>query len=292
MAKLPEKGLQGTSIGQPLYDKSDLGRTSGQRTAEIFAGLRAELLPSPVTTALSQTSGRVIARLMTKLAKPELFNFVPVRLGGFTKLIEQTLPRDGGTALFVDLAAGFSPRGLQLAQAFPYLDVIEVDLPDVIEEKQKRLQRIPNFQLPLNLSWRAADLGKTPLSEVLEGQLANIVSAEGLLPYFSFPDITRIARQVQDSLKPGGTFFADIGYLTSEGQRQARGVMQVFRRQTRTTPGTVNNEETARQLFVDAQYKHITIYKMPEIAEMFQLPTPAPDMLFFIAATKELDSAN
>lgn len=291
MAKLPEQDLQGYSAAHPLYDKSDLGRTSGQRTAEIFAGLRAELSPSPETTALSQTSGRMIARLMMKLAKPELFNFVPVRLGGFTRLIEQALPRDGSAALLVDLAAGFSPRGLRLAQAFPFLDVVEVDLPDVVEEKQKRLQRIPNLQLPLNLSWRAADLGKTPLAEVLEGRTANIVSAEGFLPYFSFSDITRIARQVQHSLKPGGTFFADIGYLTPEGQRQARGVMQVFRRQTRTTPGTVNDEQTARQLFMDANYKHITIYKMPEIAEIFNLPTPAPDVLFFIAATKAPDSA-
>lgn len=286
----PDKGISGRSVGQPLYDKNDLGRTSGQRTAEIFAGLRAELLPSPETSALSQPSGRVIARLMMKLAKPELFNFVPVRLGGFTNLIEQMLPRDGGATLLVDLAAGFSPRGLQLAQAFPHLEVIEIDLPDVIEEKQKRLQRIPNLHLPINLSWRAADLGKTPLSEVLEGRLANVVSAEGLLPYFSFPDITRIAHHVLYSLKPGGTFLTDLGYLTPEGQRQAKGVMQVFRRQTRTTPGTVNDEQTARQLFTDAGYKHITLYKMPEIAEMFKLPTPAPDVLFFIAATYESDS--
>lgn len=288
MAKLPESDLQGRSSAQPLYDRSNLGRTSGQRTAEIFAGLRAELLPSSETIALSQSSGRMIARLMMKLAKPELFNFVPVRLGGFTRLIEQALPRDGGASLVVDLAAGFSPRGLRLARAFPFVEVIEVDLPDVIEEKQKRLQRIPSFQPPPNLTWQAADLGKTPLSEILNGRLANVVSAEGLLPYFSFPEITRIAHQVRYSLQPGGTFLADVGYLTPEGMRQANKVMQVFRRQTRTTPGTVKDEQAARQLFIDAGYKQIEIYKMPQIAEMFSLPTPAPDVLFFIAVTREV----
>jgi len=287
MAKLPENDLQGFATGQTLYNPSSLGRTAGQRTAEIFAGLRAEILPSPETIALSQMSGRLAARLMMKLAKPELFNFVPVRLGGFTGLIRQMLTRDGGSALLVELAAGFSPRGLQLAQAFPFLEVIEIDLPDVVNEKQKRLRHIPNLQLPPNLSWRAADLGKIPLSHLLEGRLANIVSAEGLLPYFSYRDITRVAGQIQLSLKPGGTFLADMGYLTPEGIHQSNRVIQMFRRQTRTMPGTVNDEDTARQLFVDAGYPQITIYKMPEIAEMFDLPRPAPDVLFFIAATQE-----
>jgi hypothetical protein len=37
----------------PSSDVLGLGRTSGQRGAEIMAGVRAEITPSPITIALS-----------------------------------------------------------------------------------------------------------------------------------------------------------------------------------------------------------------------------------------------
>jgi O-methyltransferase involved in polyketide biosynthesis len=263
-----------------------LGRTSGQRTAEIFAGLRAELLPSPLTAALSRTSGRIAARLLMRLAKPELFNFVSIRLNGFTALVQQALPQNTVDATLVDLAAGFSPRGWQIAQAMPYLQVIEIDLPDVIAEKQKRLRQLSRVHAPLNLSWIAADLSKKSLSEVLGSQQVDVVAAEGLLPYFSLPDVTRIARNIYHILKPGGVFMADLGYLTPENTRQASKAIKFFNQQTKTRPGTVSSQDTARQLFFDAGYQQVALYTMPEIADLFNLQKPAPDVLYFMVASK------
>jgi hypothetical protein len=268
---------------RPTPDTVGLGRTAGQRTAEIFAGLRAELMPSEETRALSRMSGRVIARLMMGLGRPELFNFVPVRLGGFHGLIHKHLPTSPpvGTTI-VEIGAGFSPRGLQLARALPQALVIEVDLPDVIEEKQKRLSKMADGTLPANLTWRTADLGVTPLADVLEGMKVDMVVAEGLLPYFTHEEIPAVGGHVRASLRPGGTFIADLGYTSPEGEQQARKVVSMFRRQTRTTPGSVTDEATAQRLFAEAGYDRVTLYRMPDIAEMFDLPRPAPDVLFFM----------
>jgi len=52
------------------------------------------------------------------------------------------------------------------------LQVIEIDLPDVIQEKQKRLEK-GGISIPPNILWKSADLGVQPLNAVLEGQLVN-----------------------------------------------------------------------------------------------------------------------
>lgn len=274
-----------TAIETP--DASGLGRTGGQRTAEIFAGLRAELMPSTETHALSLRSGRMMAKLMMRVARPKVLNFVPIRLGGFTGLIQQSIAQNiYGDVTIVEMGAGFSPRGLHLARTMPNAIVIEIDLPDVIEEKQKRLSRIPNFTPPANLLWRSADLGVTPLADVLNGEAADVVTAEGLLPYFSLEEITQIGKSVRDCLKPGGKFIADIGYMTAQGKQQAGQLVRIFNRQTRTTPGTVTEPETARQLFVDADFSQVQMYSMPEVAQMYDLPQPAPDVLFFMVGHK------
>ncbi len=288
MTDTPPEQKQASYTAQETPDTVGLGRTAGQRTAEIFAGLRAEMMPSPETVALSRLSGRIIARLLMRMGKPELFNFVSVRLGGFKGLVEQEFSgKDSSDGVIVEIGSGFSPRSLQLARDLPNVQVIEIDLPDVIEEKYKRLSRVAGLELPSNLTSRTADLGVTPLTEVLKGQKVDVVSAEGLLPYFTFEEITRIAREIRDSLKPGGVFIADLGYITPQGAQQAGSVVSLFRRQTRTSPGSVQDKETAIKLFKDAGYSEVKLYHMPEVAEMFDLPRPAPDVLFFMVAKEQ-----
>ena len=63
----------------PGGDSFGLGRTPGQRGAEILAGFRAEKLPSPETRALSRMSGRVFARLLLNLADEESKSGFPAR---------------------------------------------------------------------------------------------------------------------------------------------------------------------------------------------------------------------
>ena len=129
--------------------------------------------------------------------------------------------------MLIEIAAGFSPRGILLAKEIPDLTVIEIDLPDVVEEKQKRLER-GEIQIPPNISWKSADLGVEPLDQVLDQQQVDVVSAEGLMPYFEYADITRIARQIYQSLKPGGALIADLGYTSPQGAQEASTLVKIF----------------------------------------------------------------
>lgn len=276
---------QASYTAQPSPDRVGLGRTAGQRTAEIFAGLRAELNPTPETEALSRLSGRLTARLILRMGKAELFNFVPVRQGGFFGLIKDHLT-PGQPATLVEIAAGFSPRGLQLAKERPELTVIEIDLEDVIEEKKRRLSKITGFQQPANLTWYSADLGVTPLAEVLGGKTVDVVAAEGLLPYFTFDEIPRVVGYVRESLKPDGVFIADVGFSDAKGVQESNRAVSLFRRQTSTTPGSVHDKETAIQFFKDGGYDKVQLHTMPELAERYGLPRPAPNVLFFMVGQK------
>jgi O-methyltransferase involved in polyketide biosynthesis len=263
-----------------------MGRTAGQRTAEVFAGLRAEMMPNPVTNALTRTSGRITARLIMSLGSKKILNFVPVRTESFSGLIKRSLGRDSAGKILVEIGAGFSPRGLALAKEMPDLQVIEIDLPDVIADKKKRLQSA-NVPIPPNITWKTADLGVTPLDEVLNRQRVDVVTAEGLMPYFEYADITRVSKNIYQNLRPKGAFIADLGYTSAEGQKEANRIVQLFRRYTNTTPGAVQDEATAYRLFRDAGYENVELFRMPQTATMFNLPQPVSDVLFFMVAHRQ-----
>src|SRR5579871_941711 len=106
-------------------DLLGMGRTAGQRTAEVFAGLRGELMRSPESSALSHMTGRITARLIMATGSKKALNFVPVRHGAFAGLIKQSLGSDSAGKVLVEIAAGYSPRGIALAKAMPDLQVIE-----------------------------------------------------------------------------------------------------------------------------------------------------------------------
>lgn len=286
-----QKSTPSLAVSRPAQDTREqdmlqMGRTARQRTAEVFAGLRAELLQTPETIALARLTGRISARLMISLASKKVINFILVRSESFAGLATQALGSDLNGKVLVDIAAGFSPRGLATAVANPDLQVIEIDLPDVVEEKQKRLAK-GQIAIPPNLKWKAADLGVQPLAEVLDHQQVDVVTAEGLMPYFEYPDITRIARYVYQSLKQDGVLIADLGYIDQQVLRDAGQLVKIFRRYTSSTPGAVNDEKTAFKLFHDAGYEHVDLYRIQQTAQMFNLSGPVADMLFFMVAQRQ-----
>ncbi|MDW8300333.1 MAG: hypothetical protein RML95_13450, partial [Anaerolineae bacterium] len=101
-----------------------LGRSGGQRSAEMLAGVRAELMPKPEYLAMTRPAGRVIGGMLLRLARndqPKL-NVVIARPEIFRHLATQHLA--GKTdAHYVELASGFLPRPWQLANEFPQLRV-------------------------------------------------------------------------------------------------------------------------------------------------------------------------
>ncbi|HEX2908369.1 MAG TPA: class I SAM-dependent methyltransferase, partial [Phototrophicaceae bacterium] len=150
-------------------DKMALGHTPSTRSAELVAGARAILMNTPETTALGSMSGRIVARVLTETGgKSNILWFFPARMMAIETLTQQLMPNKS-ELLLVDVAAGFSPRGLHMAREYPQARVIEIDLPDVVAEKKLRLKR-GRIPLPDNLSWIEADLGKVNLQDVLDGQ--------------------------------------------------------------------------------------------------------------------------
>ncbi|GEM_PF-697145 len=269
----------------PSIDRMGLGRTPGQRGAEILAGLRAELMPSPETEALAKTGGRVAAWIFMRLEKSTAaLNFVAARLAGITELVRRAVPPEKEDVILVDIAAGFSPRGLMLAQAFPQARVIEVDLPGVVEEKQVRLRKAKELVVPPNLSWLAADLGVTALSDVLEDQRVDVVSAEGLNAYFPPEDITRVAHHIGYSLVPGGAYISDIPW--QKGMAHAQTATRFFSRQAGDFRGIIEGPEQARTLMEEAGYSDIEVYHPSALAGQVGSPTPVLDFSLFIVAHK------
>ena len=116
-----------------------LGYAQEQRGSELQAGARAELMKTPLTKALVSLRGRMIARILFSLHPPEPFlNYVKMRSLALTHVMKSSLiPQTAG--LLVDLHAGYSPMGVMLADELPRHRILEIDMPEVIHDKQQRL---------------------------------------------------------------------------------------------------------------------------------------------------------
>lgn len=262
-------------------DKMGLGRTSGQRGAEILAGVRAEMTPSPEAQALSRLSGRITARMFMKAVRqPAIINFPAVRSQLIRELIQRAMPERSEIAI-VEIAAGLSPRGLHLARDLPNAKIIEIDLPDVIFDKQSRLKGSAwkRLDIPTNIEWRGADLGVVSLESVLKGQKVDIVVAEGLMSYFPHDEMRRIARQVYDNLLPGGAYICDIAWKS--GIFAASEASRLFSRQAGEFAGMVDTLEESAQVLTDAGYRSAEAFRPSVMAEELQtkynLPLPIND---------------
>jgi O-methyltransferase involved in polyketide biosynthesis len=212
------------------------------------------------------------------LARPATFNYLIHQY--IASISPNATPQN---ATLVEIAAGFSPRGYELALEMPHLQIIEIDLPDVIEEKQQRLAKA-HIAIPPNIKWYQADLGVRALSDVLSGEKVDIVSAEGLNPYFPPESITRIASHIRESLKPRGIYISDVGWQYQQDE-SSEASLRIFRRNASNFFGVIKTEEEGRQLFVDAGYSDIEVYRPTKVtADMADIPrVPQDYSVIFIA---------
>jgi O-methyltransferase involved in polyketide biosynthesis len=283
MATSQNLRLTGSLTARFNRDPLGLGRTAGQRGAEIIAGLRSELMHTPETQALSKLSGRLTAKTIMALERDGTFNYIPVRYQAMTDLAQRHTPFEAGLTI-VEIAAGFSPRGIHLARRIPEAQVIEIDLPDVVVEKRKRLEKGANLRVPANLSWRAADLSEQMLSEVLNQRLVDMVIAEELLLYFKLSDCTHILQQVWRSLKRGAYFLCSIGY--KPGILQAHEAARFFNRQAGNFLGVVRSEEEAQRLFEQAGYDEVQVWRISQLADKLELRPVHTDIELIVLAKR------
>ncbi|MFZ6026177.1 MAG: class I SAM-dependent methyltransferase [Chloroflexota bacterium] len=277
------------TTSKPSWDWLRLGRTAGMRSAEIVAGLRTLPLASTKDEALSTPMGRWFAHLLINLTNDAAsINATSGRHICMTHLALQALNHGSSPRVIVELAAGFSARGLQLAQAFPQADVIEVDLPDVVEAKSARIARLTGGNLPGNLRWVSADLSTVQLEQVLGVQKVDLVIAEGVLPYFPPALITQVAVSVQQNLVENGRFIADV--ISTQGWRETENksklAVWLLKRQIGKFKGKAEESAQARQWFEEAGYRKVTAYPLCELAAKFVPNLPVADVSFIVEAHK------
>ncbi|MEO8609202.1 MAG: class I SAM-dependent methyltransferase [Chloroflexota bacterium] len=270
-------------------DKMALGHTPSTRSAELVAGARAILMNTPETMALSKMSGRIVSRFLSDIdRKINVMWFFPARMMAIESLTKERFPEDKPGLLFVDVASGFSPRGLHMAQQYPSAKVIEIDLPEVVAEKQRRLQK-GNIAIPPNLSWIGTDLGKANLSDVLEGRKADLITCEGLTLYLTQVENTRLFNQISSSLKAGGVMMVEI-YFKDKLQhlRQNPNVNSVASfvfRMVGSVPGIMPNLETATTLMTEAGLAEIVDQPVTALMEIMGQPAPL-DVISIVLANK------
>lgn len=250
-------------------DPMGLGRSSGQRTAEVIAGLRAEQMPSPETAALSTQIGRSFGKIMGNLSfSQQLMRFVSYRTQALSNAARRVLIDHSENALLLEIGAGFSPRGLYLAREFPSVQVLEIDLPEVIHEKQRRLRRA-HLVIPPNLTFRDADLLTVNLADLLEGRQATVVIAEGLSLYLTPQENLHVNRHVRGIVAAHGVFLLDLypQHALDQIIERSGALMLFFSRQGARFKGVLPDKATAQQWFNEAGYSRLEIYPIAEMIE-------------------------
>ncbi len=262
-----------------------LGRTSGQRSAEIMAGIRAELEPTQENIAMTRLMGRIFARILTRMQPdhPGL-NYVVVRPRVVRELIRRFNPHETEITV-VEVASGFSTMSIQIAASSPKNRVVEIDLPDVVAEKKARLKR-GGLEIPPNLSWRAADLGVEVLDTVLEGQLVEVIVAAGLLPYFPPEQVTSIARHARMSLKDGGVMIADVMWRQPMEEEGDTSASSFYKRQSGSFQSLVDDEAGAKALFAPAGFSDIQCIRPSVIAAELGIERKVIDFGLMVVARK------
>ena len=124
------------------------------------------------------------------------------------KLVDRLLEQAGANQI-LEIASGFSPRGIRLSQN-PSVKYVEVDLPAIIELKKDivdKLEQVGKIPTPVNLHFVAGDaLQIQEMERAVErfggGPIA--VVNEGLLRYLSFDEQASLARNIHCLLESHG----------------------------------------------------------------------------------------
>jgi len=273
---MPIQPLASNNTADSSKDWLELGQNSGQRSAEIVAGIRAITFPSPEMSGLSSASGRLFSDLLLLLNNDTgIANATGARHLAMTHLVEEILGElESPPKVIVEMAGGFSPRAFNLAKKYPHIKVIEVDQPGVIAIKQERLRRMWGDVLPKNIFWLSADLAATKLSDLVGERAIDIVISEGVLPYFAPSEITRIAASVRASLVPNGIMITDI--VSSTGW--------LLKRQVGQFKGAMPSAEKTQELFLKAGYSFIAISSLKKMSQDYSLVDEVADTSFLVAA--------
>lgn len=137
-------------------------------------------------------------------SQEELARYAPffeARFKSVSRILEEKRARQ-----VLELAAGFSPRGMEWTAAHPGAVYVEADLPDMIEQKRALIAAVLGH-IPETLKLcRASVLDRGQLLEACSNFRPEpaAVTTEGLLRYLTFPEKTQLAGNVRKILDTYG----------------------------------------------------------------------------------------
>jgi hypothetical protein len=254
---------------------------------ELFAGLRAELAPSPLHTSLSTFGGRIAARVMTSLIRNKsMVNYQRYRTRTFAAAIARAIPPDQHKLTLVDAPSGFSPLGVMLAEQYPQADVLDMDLREIIHDKRRRLERGHQVVIPPNIHFIEADFRKTALEQVLnEHGHPRIDVISFLSSSFAFDELNRLARYLRGLLTDNG---AVVCFSPWKPIMQAEhDASSLLRRQVQVGwSGIFQSKEQAVEIFQQAGYRDVKVYLPTELCKDFPVTGDIIDAEVFVVARR------
>ena len=144
------------------------------------------------------------------------------------KAIDEILTRaieTGEISQVIEIAAGYSARGLRFARRFPHVTYIEGDLAPIAQAKRARLDAagLRGANHEVRAVDAVADVGPESLAEVaaaLDPAKGTAVITEGLLGYLDPATVAGIWRRIATALGrfPHGLYLSDL-FVASELRR-------------------------------------------------------------------------
>lgn len=277
-----------TGTLRPIYsrmipDPLVMGQAQLQRGSELQAGARAEVIPSPLTHALSSVSGRVSAQLFRTFGfRQDAFNFVGARIRVLGYLMQTHLSSNVPHPILVDPVAGFSTLGYDNAVAIPHGEHIDLGHEQTIQELERRLARAKEVVLPPNYKRVAVNYLYTTLTEAVGNRPIDAVTAN--CAYFMRFHNFKQLYYLNSTLRPGGICVATFPFHPALVELQS--AIRFFNSQVGQLPGAVTDDSDMINLMTDAGYVDVKVYRASELAGEIGLQTPMLDLELFAVGRK------
>lgn len=259
-------------MGNNMNPSRVLGITQEQRGSELQAGARAELIPSPVTYALSSITGRVLAKLFLRMGAPKtLQNYAALRPFAMMEAVRRALPPGKAYAKVLDPFAGYTPAYLWLAEEMPQTIFYEADLPSVLTDKQRRLKTANNVAIPPNLFFKPAQWKTDTLEKVLDNQKMDVIVFDSA--YLSHDDLVQLLQVFAANLTPQGAIVSLVPW--SPGIRELAQASRMFRMQVGDYAGSVETVAEIRTIYQQTVFHDVNVMMLTEMADHLDKPAPA-----------------
>jgi len=242
-----------------------LGQTQEERSSELMAGARAMVLPSPLNYALSSIRGRTMARLYLNMpGGQDLQRYVQFRNSAQIEIFRRGIPAGCEQPRLLEPYVGFGILSLSLAETFPQATVFELDRPDTIAERQRRLS---GMQKPANVRTLSANLDQRPLHELLGGEPMHVILSNGL--FLTSEEYTQALRYLRTLLAPDGAIFAILPWAAGTEQNVWG---RMYKMQISKYPGAIRSRDQFIQILNRAGFYDVQLFDIRELGQEIGCP--------------------